>query len=106
MKSNLQREGYLKFKSRLARVTIARLRSGSNFLRIETGRHDGEELEDRVCRWCRKVEDEAHFLLECDLYRDIRAQSFPSLNLSDRARGNEALKRIMGATGGTWDRKP
>ena len=51
------------------------LRNGSNKLRIEVGRHSGEEVEDRKCRCCSggEVEDECHFLNECECYTLKRA---------------------------------
>src|SRR5688572_22659934 len=72
VKKKLEVEPYLKFKSRLARASIARLRGGSNFLRIETGRYEKVDREERTCPWCEEIEDERHFLLECDLYNGIR----------------------------------
>ena len=29
-------------------------------------------MEDRLCHLCSKVEDEKHFLVDCDLYKDVR----------------------------------
>jgi len=40
IKDKLQLEPYLHFKNRLARISLARLRGGTSFLRIETGRYD------------------------------------------------------------------
>ena len=60
VKDKLVFEPYLNFDSRHARILLTRLRSGTNSLRIERG------------RWCNKVEDERHFLVECALYKDVR----------------------------------
>ena len=72
VKNKLVFEPYLNFISRRTRILLTRLRSGTNFLRIEKGRYENEAVEDRVCYWCDKVEDERHFLIECDLYNDVR----------------------------------
>ena len=47
------------------RKALARLRSGTNVLRIETERHEGLERGDRICWFgCEEVEDEQHLLKE------------------------------------------
>ena len=66
-------EEYLQSDDRKGRRLLAKLRSGTNFLRIETGRRKGLNREERVCWFgCNSVENERHFLLECQLYDDIR----------------------------------
>ena len=41
---------------------------------MESGRFNNTKLEDRICEFCNinKVEDEFHFLMECDFYNDFR----------------------------------
>jgi len=56
---------------------FSRLRCSNHPLAIETGRYLGTLLEDRTCILCLKqkiivLEDEYHFLLCCDSYKDIR----------------------------------
>ncbi len=55
---------------------MTRLRSGTNKLRIETGRwkKPKEKESERVCRACLsgEVEDEKHFILSCTYYNDLR----------------------------------
>jgi len=43
-------------------------------LRIEQGRYVEEKVEERLCVLCQdsRVEDEAHFMLECPLYAKER----------------------------------
>src|SRR4051812_33801983 len=72
---------YLTFKSRQCRRFLTQLRSGSNFLRIEKSRYEGEALEERIFMYCNKVEDEEHFLLDCELYKEIRQITFKSLKI-------------------------
>ena len=57
---------------------MAKLRSGNDSLRIESGRHCVPKLPEclRICQhWhCDKIEDENHFLFHCDRYKTIRQQ--------------------------------
>ena len=54
---------------------MAKLRSGTNCLRIETGRREGLTSAERKCWFgCNSTEDEAHFLLDCGMYNDIREE--------------------------------
>ena len=74
IKSNLGLEEYLldiPFQSRKLR---SQMRSGSNFLRIEQGRWERLNREDRICLVCMtgEVEDEKHFLLDCYVYEEDR----------------------------------
>ena len=70
-KSQLVREEYLDTDLPFdIRKQITQLRSGTNKLRIESGRWNKEELENRVCKLCSMevLEDEVHFLVDCHLY--------------------------------------
>ena len=58
------------------------LRGGTNRLRIETGRYKKEPLQKRICNIClssNQVEDEAHFLLECGMYKVLRERMFEDI---------------------------
>jgi hypothetical protein len=81
IKSKLRMEPYLGYKNRLARYLTTRLRSGTNFLRVETGRYEQESVEERLCGLCNMIEDEKHFLLDCDLYDNIRGPLWKGLKL-------------------------
>ena len=48
------------------------MRSGTNSLRVETGRWRGEALENRICMLC----GETHFLLSCEIYSELRQQMY------------------------------
>ena len=50
------------------------LRGGTNDLRIETGRYEKLEVEERICIFCEsgEVEDERHFLCRCEAWKDER----------------------------------
>ncbi len=58
------------------RSLISQLRLGILPLRIETGRYANLNECDRICLLCQqnKIENEAHFLFECDLYDTERNQ--------------------------------
>ena len=76
VKKNLEYESYLDIEDEAGRKALARLRSGTNVLRIETGRHEGLERRDRLCWFgCDEVEDEQHFLKECWMYEDLREEA-------------------------------
>ncbi len=52
-------------------------------MRIETGRFTNLDVGDRLCELCDKnqIENEAHFLFECDLYTDQRTNMLASLTV-------------------------
>ena len=51
---------------------IGKLRTSSHCLHVETGRRLGVSRERRLCHCGLEVEDETHFLLNCNSYIDIR----------------------------------
>ena len=56
------------------RSVMAQFRCGVLPLRVETGRFVGEQVNDRICKLCNQgcVEDETHFLLNCQCYKNLR----------------------------------
>ena len=59
---------------------LLRLRSGTNSLEIEKGRHSGKSVDERVCRLClSEVEDEEHFLGYCPSLEADRQQIFSKI---------------------------
>ena len=63
--------------SRGERSVLAKLRSGTLPLEIETGRFKKVPLSDRCCNLCKSgIEDEVHFLIDCDFYQDLRYNMF------------------------------
>ena len=79
---------------------IARFRMGCHQLDIEARRWGDMRVErsKRICRCCGlgKVEDELHFMLECPLYRHIRADFLLKMGVqsSNFAASNENMQRI------------
>ena len=89
MRSNrMQLQAYLTIphggwndRIRIGRKVLTRLRCGVNELRIHTGRFDGLEVDQRVCRLCADgIEDERHFLLTCEQYQDGRVQLWQTID--------------------------
>ena len=58
----------------IPRRIISRIRCYSHNLEIERGRHKDLPREERVCKICQNgsVEDELHFLIECETYDYLR----------------------------------
>lgn len=64
------------------RSAFAKFRCGVTPLRIETGRYEGKNIEERKCFYCNSssIEDEKHVLLYCPLYADLRVKLFQEIN--------------------------
>ena len=78
---NYQPAAYLAaVADRPRRACLAQLRTGSHWLRVETGRWQRLEREQRVCPHCAAgaVEDEMHMIFYCPKYDGVRRQ-FPAL---------------------------
>lgn len=94
------RENYLFLDMpKYLRSTLAQFRCGIIPIRIETGRFQGEPIEERICVFCsnRSVEDEFHFLLHCSLYNDYRKKLFENigLNQSEEISEDELLRLLI-----------
>lgn len=82
LKTKLEFELYLDHSNPWSRRLFTMLRGGTNRLRIETGRYKKEPLHQRTCNIClssNQVEDEAHFLLECGMYKVLRERMFEDI---------------------------
>ena len=66
--------------NRSHRRILANFRSGALPLAIETGRYARPQipLDERKCNFCNRncIENEIHFLVDCDLYTDLRYELF------------------------------
>ena len=104
LKTNLVMEDYLICKDHKARAVITRLRGGTHELRIETGRYpittrDRKlEVEERRCLLCISgaVEDEQHFMVECEMYCDLRIQVSADWEKRTGGKWNEVVKEKDG----------
>ena len=63
------------------RNAISKLRMASNRLEIETGRwvrvNERVPVNERKCRLCNVMEDEYHFVIECNRYNELRKKYIP-----------------------------
>ena len=71
------------YMPRAQRSLYAQFRCGILPLSIETGRYTNTSVEERVCTICSNgdVEDEFHFVLVCEAYREDRNLLFAKLNV-------------------------
>ena len=86
MKNCYEVEPYINLDlSRPIRSYVAQLRTGTLQLRIETGRYQGLQLEERICVVCGsgEVESECHFLFHCILYVNLREDLNSKVILND-----------------------
>ena len=58
------------------RAVFAKFRCGVAPIRIETGRFENLDVSLRLCHICNVVENEAHVMLECSAYNDLRDNLF------------------------------
>lgn len=54
------------------RNALSKLRTSTHSLRIETGRHNSIPRQNRLCNECNDIEDEYHFLNECQKLHNLR----------------------------------
>src|SRR6185503_9757397 len=85
IKAKIRLENYLiSEKDKPGRYLLTRLRTGTNKLRIETGRWKRpiERPQERVCEECKsgQIEDERHFVIECERYQDLRGTMFQQIS--------------------------
>ena len=62
-------------KNNKYRTALAKLRSSSHTLAIETGRHSRPKLQvhERLCQVCQCIEDETHLMIGCEINTDERS---------------------------------
>lgn len=84
LKQNFGQEMYLEYiHDKSIRKCIASFRISAHRLRIERGRYLGEKVEDRLCNVCNTVEDEIHFLCQCQKHEQQRNVLFDILKYSN-----------------------
>ena len=69
--------------SRYQRSLLTQLKFGILPLKIETDRYQGVPLEERTCKICDSgmVEDEIHFMFQCNALNEHRTHAIENLNL-------------------------
>ena len=58
------------------RRNLTKLRCSNHPLQIEQGRYSQTNVTERLCIACNKIEDEIHFLTECELYETVRRKLY------------------------------
>jgi hypothetical protein len=103
IKKELKFEPYLLFHHRAGIPELAKIRGGSNRLRIEQGRYENEKASERICRLCENgIEDECHFMLHCPIYDDLRDVMWTKFehatgwSKASFTNGNEQLNALIG----------
>ena len=78
MKYKIGREDYLaEIRNTKLRCKLTKFRLSNHKLMIEIGRHMKLQKHERICKVCEKcVEDEIHFLTNCEPYEAIRKHLF------------------------------
>lgn len=66
-----------------AYIDLAKFRTTNNRLPIEKGRWDNIERNERYCNLCNTnlIDDEFHYLFECEILKDIRQIYLPKYYL-------------------------
>ena len=55
----------------------------NNSLEIEKGRYNKTPREERLCKNCGVIEDEAHFILKCKVNHNMRESLFNNIELDN-----------------------
>ena len=78
LKNAFEKEPYLDLIPNFhMRKIITKFRCSDHVLEIEKGRHKNKKVEERLCKMCnRSIEDEIHFLNNCNKYSVIRFHYF------------------------------
>lgn len=72
-KSEYKPENYCKLLMPAChRAAFAKFRCGVAPIRIETGRFENIDVNQRLCHFCNVIEDEMHVMLECSAYNALR----------------------------------
>ena len=101
-KTKFELEDYLiKIEDFNLRKMLSKFRLSDHNLAIELGRRTKPKVpaNNRLCKKCDSnvVEDEMHFILECDFYIQERKKLFDDcdLNLSDKTKGESIFIHIL-----------
>ena len=99
--SDFKTEHYVKCNmDRGHRRVLAKFRSCNLPLAIETGRYNRPKtpVSERLCNYCHmdSIEDETHFLVDCEFYSDLRFNLFQSAqNINDRFEYYESIDKLI-----------
>lgn len=83
---------------------LSKIRISAHDLLIERGRYFRPRMarEERLCTYCNQVEDEEHFILFCNKYKDLRSSLFRKIgiipDLSSSGEAFHVFKMLMNPT--------
>ena len=75
----MEREFYLSYNNSDIRRGFTKIRIRDHNLEIEKGRYCKIRRILRLCKTCKKIEDEEHFILECTINSKLRTDLFAIL---------------------------
>ena len=83
-KKEFGKENYINQLPNMFVFALIKFRCSSHKLEIETGRKNGINREDRLCKCCsmNALGDEFHFVFECPKYNENRLKYIPQKYLS------------------------
>ena len=75
-KLDFQMENYIsEAKNKHLRRLIANFRIGNHWLKVQSGRYDGVEYDQRICESCgHGIDDEMHAIFECSAHDNLRSK--------------------------------
>ena len=83
IKSEYRMEAYVTSIANLTnRKMLVKLRCSNHPLLTEVGRHHKMDVDTSKCNLCDRLEDEIHFVTECQLYRETRNRFFSEVRIS------------------------
>lgn len=85
---NLLIKPYLSNSNFEFRKLITKLRISDHSLLIEKGRHFKIPREERLCKKCKVLDDEKHFLINCSHNSNIRLAYFNCINIENNSFAN------------------
>ena len=87
---------YLKIKMNKKYINaMCKLRISAHDLMIERGRYTNIKRQDRLCTYCKEIEDEKHFLDKCVLYNELRDDILKTRMILECADSCNSLSEIM-----------
>ena len=79
IKESTEPEFYLNYDNFTIRRLFAKMRISDHNLEIEKGRYFKIPREERLCKSCKEVDDETHFLIYCKLNQQLREHLFSKI---------------------------
>ena len=83
LKTSMNKEYYVSSENLEYRKLITKFRISDHSLEIEKGRHYKIPRENRLCKTCNIIEDEKHFILNCNLNKIPRKTIFDIYSAED-----------------------